>query len=207
MATSFGSLIRVTVWNWSAYGGCRSTPWPMVFSHLKSILMMLVTRSGSLICIIVYEYRLTAKHKLGVDARFMFCPTPDSVAQPSQPVHSHTKPVWVVLLSDCTLCVSDFRSLFCVTVLNLAASIECLPDARWVWLACAVYVLHNTRDPVAQPDRSAGGGVTKTTLSSCTITKIHVFITTTLFAWFVGLCQAGMCICEQIDSILDDKIL
>ena len=30
-------------------------------------------------------------------------------------------------------------------------------------------------------------------------------ITTTLFAWFVGLCQAGMCIREQIDSILDEK--
>ena len=38
-------------------------------------------------------WKFNSKHKLGVDARFMFCPTPDSVAQPSQPVHSQTKPV------------------------------------------------------------------------------------------------------------------
>ena len=53
----------------------------MIFSHLKSLLIMLLIRSGSLIRVTVHKYRLTAKHKLGVDARFMYCPTPGSIAQ------------------------------------------------------------------------------------------------------------------------------
>ena len=39
MATSFGSLIRVTVWNWSAYGGCRSQDgpgWTCGVHHVKT---------------------------------------------------------------------------------------------------------------------------------------------------------------------------
>ena len=39
MATSFGSLICVTVWNWSAYGGCRSQDgpgWTCGAHHVKT---------------------------------------------------------------------------------------------------------------------------------------------------------------------------